>query len=55
MEKTKQKSAVFVPAAAVNFNSKEAKKAFRKNDERKKELAQLAKIDRSKLNICISV
>jgi hypothetical protein len=55
MEKTKEKDAVFVSAAAINFNSKEVKKAFEKNKEKKKEVAQLAKIDRSKLNVCISV
>jgi len=46
---------VIKPASSINFKSEEIKKSFEKVKEKKKELADLYKIDRSKLNICISV
>lgn len=55
MKKNKFFKNVFGTTAQVNFNSREIQKAFEKVKEKKKELTQLAKIDKNKLNICISV
>jgi hypothetical protein len=49
------KKIIINPASSINFKSEEIKKSFEKVKEKKKELAGLSRIDRNKLNICISV
>lgn len=54
-QENNNKKIIVTPASAIDFKSDEVKKSFQKIKEKKKELAELYKIDEKKLTIRISI
>lgn len=55
MKKLMEEKVVITPAAAINFKSKEVKRALTKIKVQNKAISEQSKIDRKKLSLCISI